>query len=448
MATATTLATILRQAIRELEMGDVCVLADGATALTALATGSVTIPSFYQNTNIGSTQLSSKNAVIVRMTAASVADAERYAGALNNSSGLVAHTGANYADTTVCTEVVYVLFWGTRMAEMLASLNRVMQDIFFTTRIPLTPVPDGDMTVSTDTDWTDVLTPTTSAKSRTARRTPFGVRSYNLIGNAADEGTQSATIDVTAGHLVQAFTIASVNVGTADFRLYDVTNSAAADTAKVSSSEETPQLLRQPWQAVSSTAREIAAQMTNSNAAGDTFWNGLWIYRQHDLEITLPSFVSEHYQVPYIWQAVPVGQETTTNVYPARSLHFHPLVNGKDFFLVFNQEDANPSAVRFANSNYFEWPLFVQAKVPYSQLVTFAFDETATTNAPIKELMPKYKRDLLDTVLTGKMPIEQWALMSAKVGSIGSSEIQRSQTARPTKPEGKPREYFAGVRRG
>ena len=119
MAVTSTLAQILRRTIRELQVvGEVCVLVDGATALTALATGSVTIPSFYQSTNYkGSNDLSSKSAVIIRMTAASVADAERFVGQITNSSGLVAHTGANYADTTVGTEIVYVLYYGVRVAD-------------------------------------------------------------------------------------------------------------------------------------------------------------------------------------------------------------------------------------------------------------------------------------------------------------------------------------------
>src|SRR3990167_5211385 len=240
MAVTTTLQTILRRTIRGLDICWVGMLADETTAATAVVAGSVTVPSLFHNTNYGPAFLSSQNVAIWRLGAASVADYERYAGALTNTTGLVVHTGANYADTTLGTEVFYFVKYGPRIADFIAALNRTMQKIYFPTRIALSLLSnlDGDMVVSTDSNWTDVDTPTTSAKSTTARRTPYGVRSYNLINNAVNEGTRSATMPVITGRRVKAFTIASTNVGTSSFRLRDVTGVTAADTAAVVTSEE------------------------------------------------------------------------------------------------------------------------------------------------------------------------------------------------------------------
>lgn len=448
MAVSSTLATILRRAIREIEAGEVCVLADATTALTALATGSVTVPSFAQDTNKGSGHYRSRNTVIVRMTAASVADCERYSGDLTNSSGLIAHTGANYADTTVGTEVVYLLYWGVRVADLLDALNRAMQKVTFPTRIALSQLSDldGDMVVSTDTNWTDVLTPTTSAKSTTARRTPYGVRSYNTVGNAVNEGTQTATLSVITNKRVKGFTIASTNVGTSSLRFYDITNSAAADTAAITTSEEEPMLMEQDWQVVSTTATECAMRMINTSATGDTFWNMAWIFKEDNLQLPLPSYVTEHYQVPTIFQARPRGGEIANGVYSATDMEFIELVENRDYFLHFSQPDANPSAVNFTSPRYFDWPLFVQAKVRYSELVTFGFDEAATTTAPLNELLPRFKRELLDSVYGGKMPVDQWARMSVMLGTLPGTELIRSQVSRPT-PKVAQKAGWAGMNR-
>ena len=398
-----------------------------------MVAGSVTVPSLFQNTNYGPAFLSSQNVVIWRLGAASVADYERYAGALTNTTGLVAHTGANYADVTLGTEVFYFVKYGPRVADFIAALNRVMQEMTFPTRIALSLLSnlDGDMVASTDTNWTDVDTPTTSAKATTARRTPYGVRSYNLINNAVNEGTRSATMPVITGRRVKAFTIASTNVGTSSFRLRDVTGSAAADTAAVTTSEEEPMLMEQDWQVVDAAATEWALDMINTSATGDSFWNMAWAYKEDTLEIPLPSYVTEHYQVPTIFQARPRGGELAAGVYSATDMDFIELVEGRDYNLHFSQPDAIPSSVIFTSPRFFDWPLFVQAKVRYAELINFTATETESTNAPILELLPRYKRELLDTVFLGKMPQDQWLKLSALVGFLPGSEIVRSQVSRP-----------------
>ena len=334
-----------------------------------------------------------------------------------------------------------------RVADWLDALNRTMQKLTFPTRIALSHLSnlDGDMVVSTDTDWTDILTPTTSAKSVVARRTPFGVRSYNTIGNATDEGTRSATLPVVMGRTVKAWTIASTNVGESSLRLRDITNSAAADAAAVLSSEEEPMFLHQDWQSVSATAREWALDLTNTNAAGDTFWNMAWAYKYDDLQVPLPSFVTEHYQVPTIFQARPRNQ-VGTNIWAARDVDFVELVEGRDYNLHFSQPDANPSAVIFTSPAYFDWPLFVQAKVRYSELVTFGFDETGSTTCPLNELIPRFKRELLDTVYGGRMSQADWVRLSATIGFLPGTEIIRSQVSRPTPVVAKPAGW-AGMNR-
>lgn len=440
--------TLFRRAIRDLDVGWVAELADGATALTALASASLTIPSLFQNSNMGSNQLI--NGVAWRLGAASVADYERPLGSLTNSTGLVAQVGANYSDTTVGSEIPYILKHNVRVADWVAALNRAMEKVFFTTTIALSHLSDldGDMVATTDTNWTDIGSLSTSAKATTARRTPFGVRSYNTVNNAsANAGTRSATLDITAGHRAKAFTIASTNVGTSSLQLYSITGTAVADTAAVTSSEEAPQLLHQDWQVISSSAKEWALNLTNTAATGDTFWNMAWAYKEDELVVPLPSYVSEHYQVPMIWQLRPDTIQTGANVYPARGLMPIPLEEGRDYFPVINQEDANPSAVRFADTRFFDWPLVVQARIPEGYVTQFTSDESLSTKAAINEILPLFERELLDTVYANKLPADQWARLSAQVGQVGP-KLPAEQQKRPIKPIARPVRYFSGIGHG
>ena len=448
MAT-TAFSVLLRRAIRELEAGDIGVLPDGTTGLTALAAGSVTVPTLYRNTNLNPSYLSSQNAIIARLGAATAADVERYAGALTNTTGLVLHTGADYADVTVGTEVPYFLFWGVHVAELIDAANRIMEFGHFTTNFALSHMSalDGDMMIATDTNWTDIGTLSTSAKATTGRRTPWGVRSYNTVNNAvADSGTRSATLPITIGGRFKAFVVASTNVGTSSLQPYSITAAAATGTV-VTSTNEAPQFLHQDWQTISSTASEMAINLTNTSATGDTFWDQLWVYLEDNLVLPLPPQVTEHYQVPFIFQARPVTSAGSASVWPAQGVQLYPLVKDRDYRLQINQADANPTAVIFDSAQWFDYPLFVQGRVPYSYRTTWTTDETTTTEMPVHEFMPRFKRELLDSVYAGRMPPEKWARLSAQVGGLGGSELQRSAAARPVRSIAKALPYFRGARR-
>lgn len=435
MAT-TTLPTLRQETLRELDLG----LLIPNAFFDAAAAGSITSANMLRNSNWGIDQFRSKVTVIFRPGAATSADFIRYAGDLTNTTGLLAHTGANYADTTVTSENVELWYNGIRPdREVLDALNRAHTDVFFDTDFALSHLSDldGDMAVSTDSNWTDVGTPTTSAKSTTGRRTPYGLRSYQVVADAANEGTQTATLDVTTGKRVKGFTILSCDSGTGSFRLYDVTNSANADTAAITSSEETPQLVMQDWQVVSSTAREFAAQILGTVNPSSVFINMVWLYKEDELRINFPSYVTEHFQAPYISQARPTGSQTATNTWNARSLEFHELVEGKDYWLLFHHADANPYGVRFKDSSYFDWPLFVQARRPHSDRVTFSA-ETDSTECPVHLLKPRFKIEVIDTILLPrKLNSENIVYQRAKA----QQEWERASIARPVKKESQRRPW-------
>jgi hypothetical protein len=438
---SSTLTAIRQRALRELDLGLVIPNAKFDSA----ASTSITSADVMRNSRWSLAHFSQRETVIFRPGSATAADNVRYAGNLTNTTGALAHTGANYSDTTVTSEIPELWYDGVRPdLEVLDAINRALEFVHFSTFIPISHGGDldYDMSASTDTNWTDVLTPTTSAKATTARRTPYGLRSYNLINNAANEGTQSATLPIVPARSVKGFAIASCNVGTASFRFYDVTNSASTGwEAAVTHSEENPMLMVQEWQAAPSTCREMAAQLLGTTDTSDIFWNGLWVYRQDNMRVNLPSFINEGFKAPSIFQGRP-RFSVASHVYDAQSLDMIELHENKDYqFLYDHHPDANPYAIMVNGPEAYDWPLFVEARLPYSHMGTLSA-EADTTTCPLHLLMPMVKIRLLNDVYLPRNPSNPVWLAKLAEANL---EWQSVNHARPIKSVAK-KPYYGGIR--
>lgn len=389
---ASTWTTLRQRAIYELDVGFIIPSAD----ISAVAAGSFTAARWGQNSNLSSTSLIDKNAGYHRFGAATAADNYRPAGAITIATGVFAQSGPTWADTTA--DDIEVAYYGVRWdQECLKALNRVTEFEFVTSMMALSHLSrlDGDMALSTDTLWTDVGSPGTSAKSTTSALTPWGQRSYRLVNASANEGTSSAVIRVKHGGQVSGFAIAGADVGTASFQLYDATNSAAVGTA-VTHSERRPQLMVQRNVTMPDTAELARLRMLGSESTADIFWNQAWLYNHDDLSCPLPAAVAESFHAPKIVRAVPLST-TDDGVYDAGSFDFQPLQEGIDYRFVINHADAEPYKVVFLTRNPYEWPLFVEVRRPLSDLTTFAA-ETDSTTGPLHSVLPRFKKELMETV--------------------------------------------------
>ena len=438
---STTLTQLRQRLLRELDLGIIIPTAK----LDAIAATTITSADVMRNSRWTTGHFSQRDTVIYRPSSQTAADNIRYAGDLNNLTGALSHTGANYSDITATSEIPELWYDGVRPdLEVLDAINRSLEFVHFSTFIPISHGGDldYDMSASTDTNWTDVLTPTTSAKSTTARRTPYGLRSYNLINNAADEGTQSATLPVVPTRSVKGFAISSCNVGTASFRFYDVTNSASTDwQAAVTHSEENPMLMVQEWQAAPATCREMAAQLLGTTSTSDVFWNGLWIYKQDNLRVNLPSFLNEGFKAPSIFQGRPKFS-VANHVYDAQSLEMVELKENQDYvYLYDHHNDANPYAIMVNGPEAYDWPLFVEARLPYSHMGVLSAESDAT-NAPLHLLMPKLKATVLNDIYLPRNP--QNPVWLAKLAEANLQWVE-ANTARPIKSAAK-KPWFSGVR--
>lgn len=433
--------TVLRQRLmRELDLGWIIANADfGAAAAT-----SITSSNMLQNTNTSAGYYKGQKVVIFRPGAASAADYIRYAGILTRTTGLLAHTGANYSDTTVGSEVVELWKYGIRPTrELVDSLNRVLEFEFNTSHHLLSNLSrlDGGMESTTDSNWTNIGSPGTSDKttSQTTNLIPFGPRGYRLVNASTDEGTRSATVVAGQSRQVSAYAIASATVGTATAQLYNVTGSAVTGDS-VSASYRIPVLLALRNQTLPSTCKAIAFNLTGEESNADITWNQAAIYKHDDLMLQLPSFITESYMAPRLFRMVP-QTELAANVYDAGSLRPEPLEEGVDYWPVFGYGDAEPYKVRLRSASLFDAPIFVEYKRPGSDSTTFAEDETATTNIPIHNLLPRWKMDVLTTFLHGKIPQEKWDVFYKKA----ESELITAKIARPHKSIGRAKDYYAGV---
>ncbi len=435
---STALTALRRRLGREL-LGDEVVFIDTAD-FTSTAAGSITSTNMLRNSLWGPTYFSDKNYVIFRPGAATSADYIRYAGDLAMTTGVLSHTGANYADTTVGSEGVELWPYGIRPTrELVESLQRCLEYEFVSQTLSLSHLSwrDGDMALITDTDWTDVGTPTTSAKATTAFRTPYGPRSYHLVADAVTEGTRSNSVTVGHSRKVSMFTICAADSGTISFQPYDVTNSAVFGTA-VTTTEQRAELMVQQYVDVPATCENVQGYVVSTTNPGDFYLNQMWIYNHDDLVVRLPLSVTEGFMAPKIWMGVP-KMPTGTGLYDAGNFDPIPLTEGIDYWLVIEHASAEPYKVRFRDQSLYQWPLFVETRRPASDLTAFAEDETATTTVPVHTLLPRWKLDVLDTILLNKIPPAQFKLLHDRA----TSELTRSHKARPIESTAPARPYWS-----
>lgn len=441
MATTSTLPTIRRRLIDELGFGNrpehvglYATTFDSATATT------VVHAVMLRDSKVGPAHYQGLDAIIHRLDSATAADNYRPAGSLAATTGAITINGANYADITASGEALEIWLHGVRADQHVhPAINRAMEFIYFDTLVAISHGGDldYDMALSTEANWTDVGTVTTT-KGTTARRTPYGLRSYRAANGAANGGTRSATIPITQGRSVRAYAIASADVGTASFRPYDITNSAEPTNAAITHSEEEPQLM--VWEgAMPATCKEMALSMLGTTATSDIYWNQAWVYKTDNHRINLPAYANEHYKIPLIFMGVP-RQSNGTGYYDAQSIDFIPLVEGRDFYYLFSQPEPNPNAIfipQGSRARGYPWPLFCQVRRPHRDLGDLSA-ETDGTTGPLHYLIPQAKIQLLESVYQGRLPQERWSYLRR----VADGEWRRANEARPISRPARTREVF------
>lgn len=386
---SSTLPVIRNRIIQVLGIGIVIPNAD----IDSIAAAALTSVKWLRNGRWATDQFAGLNAIIHRPGAATAADFIRYAADLNKTTGALA-PDANWADTTLGTESVNLIYYGIHPQMIDDAINRALEDLYFRNEVALSMFDDGDMQTSVTSSYTGASGATLS-KVTTARRTPFGIRSLRVQSDSANDYAQSGTLAGLQGSEVFIWAIASVDVGgDAVLIPYDVTNSANINT-DAQHSEEAPQYMW--WQGlIPATCKEFAVRLNGEGASDDIYWNQLGGYRLNDNRIFLPSTFDERLKV----EALTVAEfRAGSNTGIADALSIKPTeIPKEEYDFLFSPVQANPYAVQFHNDNWGGYkgkPIFIQGRRPYSDMGALT-TEASTTEAPLDLVVAKAITELLE----------------------------------------------------
>ncbi len=218
-------------------------------------------------------------------------------GGFNGTTTLTLSPDVTSTETAV-DYLIYPLGLGPEVLEEL--LSEILRD----TRGPHYWFPslvgDPDLTNSSsytdDTDWNTVGTPSTGPIFDTGAANVFlGERSVRVVADAADEGFESLSINVTETETILVSVYVKVAVGSMDVVLYDVTGATAITTVVV----DEPAWTQVRFSGAVPAASELLSIRFLSNANLDDFYVSAPIVLQATAErwYDAPSWLSYSSQI-------------------------------------------------------------------------------------------------------------------------------------------------------
>lgn len=360
--------------------------------VTALAVGSVTVGSLA-NTNLLAGKFS--NTILARYDAASAADLIRYGGDLTPASGLIAHTGANYADTTATDEFLEIWYDPEIRPDIdildclqYAHKRRLVECYF--------PLAHGNNLANADWDMQDSLhafwddSNATFVKQSTAAEVyPRGARSGTLTLSAGGGYTQSnVLLPWPKSGIGMMFGFVRADIGTGIFRVLDQDGNTVDD---VDFTEREWLLVMKQFQ-VGSGDKSIRARLLGTDNLDQIDVTGLWFVNPNILLFNLPTNIPERAKVTGVSVGMPRQQGSDDYTWLAGSLSYEKLEEQQHFRFLRPRADANPYQIEIlpAARHLLRYPLFITVDCPYSAPygVTVAFSaETDETDCPEDELV-------------------------------------------------------------
>ena len=428
MTTATT-----RQAIRRELYNRIPGLAFTGTA--ASITGStITDTIAFQDSSLGNNHY--RGYYIYRPDVAAASQVRKIVSHVN-STGVLTHGGATWADTT---DLDYEIVGLLHPDEINNAIIRSLHRIYFETQTVLYGrVTDGDMDANNTTSWTDVLTPTKS-KVTSAGNVLTGLRALRVLNaDAALEGVQSVTMrGFPANSWVYVHAAMRADVGEGRLQLYDVTNSTALAT--VTCSEEAWSHLWLKYQ-LGSTTEEIAIRLLGTADLADIYWDHVACYVAEDRVLPAPSSLDDP------WKFLKLREMRYTRSVSSQSNGGYDAAYSRspqDWSQpsAFNLEpfhlETNPYQIQLHRpipSN----ELWVQYKRPWSDTETLSTD-ASTTLCPL-EMLYAYATQELAQVLVKRYPNdERWRMLMSEA----DAKVEAETSARPEVPLAPIRKEYYG----
>lgn len=380
--------TILSAVIRRGKVGLVLPNAE----IGSLAAGALVSVLHLRNGNWSTNTLRGLLAGIYRPTnATGVADYWRMCGDLTVSTGSVA-PDANWADTTIGTENIYILYHGITAVQFRDALNRALKRCYFDNTDPLSTKPAG--TVVADAGFQSTATSsyvesdadggaaTTFTKVTTANseNVYWGLGAGRIV-NAAAGGYIRQRYSVTEGEQWTVFNLTRLDSGTnSELVLQDVSNTAAIGTT-VEHDQEAYQIMKRQ-ESMPATCKILEVRHGGEGTTDDIYINGVWVYKNSARRIILDTTWESEFQMPSLAYLSVGGTTSGNNVWDAASSKLLP-VPKEDYEFLIERPGANPYAVQFRTSDWFNHPLIIQGRRAYSDLTTFTLALSETTAAPL-----------------------------------------------------------------
>lgn len=354
--------------------------------ITSIAAGNVTSAIWYRRARFGSDELRnggmSPTTIWRPAQATGIADDYRDVGALTASTGAIAND-ANWSDTTLGTEDVYLIFYGIQPLWIIEAMNRALRDVYFWNEGVVSWAADADFQSTSTSLWTasnTTLTKITTDGSGNAF--PYFIASGFSNASGAN------------GYLTQEFATARgaewftgvlvrVDAGTFSLVWRDVTNSADLGTA-ISTTEEAWVYVerRESVTSGASGTENVGFRLQNTGASDDLYFNGAWFWPTDAYAIPLASTWDTPFKVPQL-AYLTFSKTLADGVWDARSMQKH-LIPRDDYEVVSMRAGANPYGVHFFDNKYLRYPIIIEGRRAHSDVDgPFTRLMTETTSADL-----------------------------------------------------------------
>ena len=345
--------------------------------ITSLAAGSLTSVAHFRRGRFGADEFRNAQTTLWRPSnATGIADDYRDAGTLTTSTGALA-VDANWADSTVGTEDVYLVKHGIHPLWIIEAMNLALREAYFQNEdwlsLALDPGFQSTATSSYTESDADGGAATTFSKITTADSfnvyPPF-IASGRIL-NAAANGYIRQRFKVSRGERVHVWWLARADIGAASegmsLGLYDVTNSAALGTA-ITSSEEDWQFLERREAVTSGAAgtEDLEVRLQGIGSIDDIYTNGLIVYKAGQRRMPVSTTWDTAKSTPGL-SYVTFGQSTASGVYKAWSIQKHE-IPASEYRWLRTKPGANPYAIEFNDNHWFNYPILINGRRAHSDV--------------------------------------------------------------------------------
>lgn len=355
--------------------------------------------------------------------ATGAADYFRACGTLTPSTGVLA-VDANWADTTLGSETLYLLYYRVHPQDLLDALEAALRETYFENMEPLSMKPSG--TTAIDSGFQSTATTayvesdadggaaTTFSKVTTANSENvfYGIGAGRVL-NAAAGGYIRQRFNVTEQEQYIVHALSRLDAGTnAELVLRDSSNSAFIGTT-VEHDQEAYQWMRRV-ETIPTDCKILEVRLQGEGETDDVYWNGLCVLSPNHPYVVLDTKWDSRTELKLMY--ADLGSAGPTNgTYPAASARLREIPSD-DYAFRMERPGANPYAVQFhhdSQKHWFKYPIYIQGRRAYSDLTTFTLALSETTSADLDTIEARMRVEMFNPSGTCRHVPDREALYAA-----------------------------------